>query len=125
MASIGSSVLPISVDEGVPFYLSGEVDAMPSGTATVLSALVPANKTRNLKQLWVTALNDGHFSLKADGLQIAKGRIDNVAHNVVFKFDPPRPIGAGVLLEVVYDGDGEPTFICPVTAFLSGSDLTI
>ena len=125
MASIGSSILPTPSDEGTPFYLRGEVPAVPAGSTSVFTYTVPVSQERKLKQLWVTALNDGFFSLEADGTQIATGRIDNVAHNVVFKFDPPRPISAGVLLELLYNGDDEPTFVCPVTAFLSGNDLTI
>lgn len=125
MAAIGSSVLPQAVDAGTPFYLRGEVPAVPSGSTSVLSYTVPALQKRSLRQLWVTALNDGHFSLEADGVQIATGRIDNVAHNVSFTFDPPRSFLVGVVLELFYNSDDEPTHICPVTAFLSGVDVVV
>jgi hypothetical protein len=112
-------------EEGTPHYLRGQVTAVPSGSVDVLTEIVPASTVRKLRQIWVTALNDGDFSLQADGVEIAAGRIDNVAHNVHFTFNPPRPISAGVTIVLKYISDDEPTFACPVTAFLSASDVTI
>ena len=110
--------------DGTPYFLRGQINADPGNTVTVLTDTVPALTTRKLKKLWVTALNDGFFSLEAGGLEIAYGRIDNVAHNISFNFEPPRPISAGVLLELKYISDSEPTMTCGITAFLSGSDFT-
>jgi hypothetical protein len=110
---------------GTPYFLRGKVNAIPDGAVTVFSTTVPVGTIRSLKHLWVTALNDGDFSLEAGGFEIAAGRIDNVAHNVSFRFFPARPISAGTLIELKYNSDTEPTFACPVTAFLSASDVTI
>lgn len=112
-------------EEGTPHFIRGEVTAVPSGTVDVLTETVPALISRNLRHIWVKALNDGDFSLQADGVEIAAGRIDNVAHNVSFNFNPPRPISTGAVLVLKYTCDDEPTFAYPITAFLSASDVTI
>jgi hypothetical protein len=110
-------------DEGTPFHLRGQVNALPGGTVTVFTTTVPALTTKRLKKLWVTAYNDGYFSLEAGGIEIARGMISNVCQNISFNFDPMRPIGAGTLIELKYISDTEPNYPCPVTAFLSGNDV--
>ena len=126
MASIGSSVLPASgsTEYASPVFTRGQINASPGGSVSVFSVVVPASTVRRLKTLWVTAINDGDFFLNADALEIATGRISVVQQNIQFKFDPPRPIAAGVTLELLFVADSEPTGACPVTAFLSGYDLT-
>lgn len=119
----GIKVTGTLVEEGTPYHQRGNILASPGGTVTVLTATVPALTTRKLKHLWVTAINDGDFSLEAAGVEIAAGRIDVVQRNISFKFDPPRPISAGALLELKYIADSEPTVACPITAFLSGNDV--
>ena len=109
---------------GTPYYLRGEVACAPGTTQTVFTDTVPALTTRYLKKLWVTAFNDGQFSLLAGGLEVAAGLISNVQHNISFSFDPPRPISPGVSLELEFSSDSEPNYPCPVIAFLSGSDIT-
>lgn len=111
-------------DPGTPYYLRGSLDAAPGSAVTVFTDVVPALTTRKLKQLFVTAYNDGQFSLQVDGLEIAAGLISNIQHNISFKFDPPRPILAGATIELKYTADSEPNYPCPITAFLMGFDLT-
>lgn len=127
MASIGSTVLPSPPDTeyASPQYIRGEIAVAPGGSVSVFTWVVPALTIRRLKLLWVKAINDGDFSLQANGVEIATGRISVVQHNISFKFDPPRPIAAGVTLELLFVADSEPSVACPVTAFLSGYDLTI
>lgn len=109
---------------GTLYYKRGNIACAPGTTQTVFTDPVPAMTTRYLKKLFVTAFNDGTFSLEAGGVEIAAGLISNVCHNVTFNFDPPRPIGAGVSLELKYLSDSEPNYPCPITAFLSGNDVT-
>lgn len=129
MSAIGSfggrqsgsvSVVPL----GTRFYLRGTIAASPGATVTVFTTTVPALTTRYLYSLFVTAYNDGQFSLEAAGIEIAAGLIHVSEKNISFNFDPPRPIGAGVLLELKYLSDSEPNYPCPITAFLSADDVT-
>jgi hypothetical protein len=109
---------------GDVYYLRGSVACVPGSTQIVLTDTVPALTVRYLKSLWVTAFNDGEFSLKAAGVEIAAGLISNVQHNISFRFDPPRPISPGTLLELEFSSDSEPNYPCQITAFLSGNDST-
>ena len=124
MTATSSSIVFIPPDPPTinDFYLRGNVTASPGGTVTVLTSVVPSGTTRKLTNVFITALNDGDFSLLAAGIEIAAGRLDNVLHNISFKFDPPRPIAAGVTIELKYTADSEPTITCPITAFLAAND---
>lgn len=124
MASIGSSILPSAADEGSPYFLRGNIAASPGGLVTVFTATVPALTLRKLKTLWVTAVNDGDFSLEVDGSEIAAGRIDPTDRNISFIFNPPRPVSAGGVIMLKYTSDSDPSVACPITAFLSASDFT-
>jgi hypothetical protein len=110
---------------GDPFFIRGQVLASPGNSVDVFTSVVPASTVRKLTQLWVTATNDGYFSLEADGLQVAYGRIDNVLHNAKFNFNPSRPIVSGVSLVLKFISDTEPTMTCSVTGFLSGYDVVV
>lgn len=109
---------------GALYFKDASVLCVPGTTQVLITETIPALTTRYLKKLWVTAYNDGLFSLEAAGLEIAAGLISNVQHNISFNFDPPRPIGAGVLLELKFISDTEPDYPCPIKAFLSGNDVT-
>jgi len=111
--------------DGTPYYIRGKVNASPGNTVTVFTDTVPALTTRYLKTLWVTAYNDADFSLEAGGVEVAAGRIVSTVHqNVEFNFYPPRPISTGTVIELKYSSESEPNYPCPVTAFLSASDIT-
>lgn len=107
------------------YHIRGGVDADPGNTVTVLTDTVPTGTERRFTKLWVTATNDGYFSLLANGVEIAAGRIDVVQHNVAFRFDPVHTIGAGISYELKYSSDDDPTEACPIIAFLTGFDVTL
>ena len=109
---------------GDPYYKRGSVAVNPGSTVTIFTDTVPVDTTRKLSVLWVTAINDGEFSLKADGIEIASGRIDHVSRNIPFNFYPDLPIDPEVELELTFTADSEPTVPFNVTAFLSGYDIT-
>jgi len=111
-------------DAGDPEYLRGQVNSDPGNTVTVFSVTVPALTTRQLKELYVVTSAEGRFSLESGGVEIAAGITDNVNRNVLFKFDPPRPIATGTLLELKFDADASPSTACPVTGFLLANDVT-
>lgn len=115
----------IQGEAGDLYHKRGKIDASPGGTVTVLTDTVPAGIDRKLKRLWVTALNDGDFSLEVGGVEVAAGRIDVVQRNITFPFEPVHTISAGVSYELKYISDTEPTVACPITAFLTGLDVTL
>lgn len=120
----GIVVTPSGGAEGEHYYKRGNIAASPGNVVTVLTDTVPLATVRKLKSVFVTAYNDGQYSLQIDGVEIAAGLISAVEHNLPFKFDPPYPISAGALIELKYTSDNEPNYPCPITAFLSGYDLT-
>jgi hypothetical protein len=122
--NVTGTISTIPGEEGTPYFLRGDLAAIPGTTFTVFTDVVPVATTRKLKQLFVTAYNDGRFSLQINGVEIAAGLVSNVEHNIKFKFDPPRPIVAGATIELKYTADSEPNYPCPITAFLSGNDIT-
>lgn len=121
---VGGTINVTPTDEGTPYFKRGNINASPGATVSVFTDSVPLLTTRKLRQLFVTAYNDGQFSLEVNGVEVAAGLISSVEHNVKFKFDPPRPISAGATIELKYTADSEPNYPCPITAFLSGNDIT-
>ena len=109
---------------GVPFYSRGKITIVPGTSQSVLSFTVPAGTTRNLHRLTVVASNDANFSLESAGVEIAAGIIDITNRNITFVFDPPRPIGAGVFVELKYLSESEPGLGCDATGYISASDFT-
>ena len=110
--------------EGAHYHIRGSLPAIPGSPITLITDTVPGGTLRRLHKLWVTAYNDGYFSLKVNGLEIATGLISNVQHNISFNFEPHYPISAGGVIELKYFSDDEPNYPCLVTAFLSGDDIT-
>jgi hypothetical protein len=110
--------------EGTPYFNEVCDTATPGSTKTIMSFTIPTGTTRKLKSIFVTATNDGDLELISGGSIIWAARLDNVVHNVSFKFDPVKPISAGTLVELKFTADSEPTASCPICAFLSGSDFT-
>jgi len=115
----------IAGESGDLYYKRGEVAAAPGNTVSVFTDTVPVLTERRFKKLWVTATNDGYFSLEVAGVEIAAGRIDAVQHNIAFSFDPVHSISAGVAYELKYISDDDPDTSCPIIAFLSGYDVAL
>ena len=111
--------------EGTPFFADVCDVTIPGSTTTHISFNVPPATTRKLKKLLITTTNDGDFEIIAGGSVIGAGRLHNTEQNVAFKFDPPRPITAGTLVEVKFSCDSEPSISCPIKCFLSASDFIV
>lgn len=118
--------LPVVPPEGIgtPFYLRGGITVAPGTTQNMISFTVSGGTVRKIHKVNISASNDGYFSLESGAVEIASGIIDTTNRNVSFTFDPPRPIAAGVLVELKYLSESEPSLGCQATGYISGEDFT-
>lgn len=119
-----NGLLGVTSDVGAPWFADSDPSAVttPGSESDVLTFTVPADKVRNLSRVNASCRMSGTFRLYVDTAIIASGRTAPGNPNILFKFDPSRPIGGGTVVTLKFEAMADLP-ISGIEAFVMASDV--
>jgi len=109
-------------DVGDPFFMEDRKSSVIGSFIDIFSFTVPVGIRRRIKKVNVSTKNSGVWEVLSDSNIIASGRISQANPNSEFKFDPIRPIGAGVVVKLRFCASAQQPVV-DVDGYLSASDV--
>lgn len=109
---------------GAPHFKDVVDNTTPGSEQTLLSETVPVGVTRNLLQVVVVCRMEGSFLITANGQAIGSGRTSGSTPNVVFGFNPWRPIPEGQEIAITFC-QSFCSVPVKVEAYLQATDLPV